>query len=164
MVAMRKLKVYLDTAVISHLAQEDAPEKMADTLKLWGMFKSGKYDIYLSDVTLNEVNACYEPKRTALFEFLSQIDYTEIAVDDEIDAVAQKFIDQGILKQKSFDDCRHIACTIVSDCDCIISWNFKHIVNVKTIKGVKIVSAITGYNEVSIYTPSFLLEGEEDND
>ncbi len=52
---MEKLKVYLDTSVISHLLQEDAPEKMADTLKLWEMFKDGKYDVYLSTVTLEEV-------------------------------------------------------------------------------------------------------------
>lgn len=32
---MRKLKVYLDTSVISHLMQEDVPEKMADTKQLW---------------------------------------------------------------------------------------------------------------------------------
>ena len=138
---------------------------MADTLRLWEIFKSGKYDIYLSDVTLIEVNRCYEPKRAALFEFLSQIDYTEISINDEIDVVAQKFIDNGILKQKSLDDCRHIACTIVNGCDCIISWNFSHIVNINTIKGIKIVSAITGYyNEISIYTPTFLLEGEAEND
>ena len=42
---MEKLKVYLDTSVISHLMQEDVPEKMADTLKLWDMFKDGKYDV-----------------------------------------------------------------------------------------------------------------------
>lgn len=29
---MKKLKVYLDTSVISHLTQEDVPEKMADTI------------------------------------------------------------------------------------------------------------------------------------
>ena len=28
---MGKLRVYLDTSVISHLLQEDVPEKMADT-------------------------------------------------------------------------------------------------------------------------------------
>lgn len=39
---MQKLKVYFDTSVISHLAQEDVPEKMADTQKLWEMFKQGK--------------------------------------------------------------------------------------------------------------------------
>lgn len=32
---MRKLKVYLDTSVISHLLQEDVPEKMSDTRQLW---------------------------------------------------------------------------------------------------------------------------------
>jgi hypothetical protein len=36
---MRKLKVYLDTSVISHLLQKDVPEKMADTRQLWEMFK-----------------------------------------------------------------------------------------------------------------------------
>ena len=36
---MEKLKVYLDTSVISHLMQEDVPEKMADTLKLWKKFQ-----------------------------------------------------------------------------------------------------------------------------
>lgn len=30
---MRKLKVYLDTSVISYLSQEDAPECMKDTRK-----------------------------------------------------------------------------------------------------------------------------------
>ena len=41
----RKLKVYLDTSVISHLIQDDVPEKIADTRKLWEMFKNGIYDI-----------------------------------------------------------------------------------------------------------------------
>ena len=51
---MRKLKVYLDTSVISYLSQEDAPERMKDTLELWKDFVNGKYDIYLSQVTLDE--------------------------------------------------------------------------------------------------------------
>ena len=36
---MRKLKVYLDTSVISHLLQEDVPEKMADTRQISWNFK-----------------------------------------------------------------------------------------------------------------------------
>ncbi len=38
---MRKLKVYLDTSVISHLLQEDVPEKMADTRQLWECLRMG---------------------------------------------------------------------------------------------------------------------------
>lgn len=46
---MKKLKIYLDTSVISHLKQGDAPDKTADTLKLWEDIKQGKYDVYLSE-------------------------------------------------------------------------------------------------------------------
>lgn len=42
---MRKLKVYLDTSVISHLMQEDVPEKMVDTLQLWELFREGTYGL-----------------------------------------------------------------------------------------------------------------------
>lgn len=55
MINVDKLKVYLDTSVISHLLQNDVPEKMADTRQLWKMFCSGKYDVYLSTVTLEDL-------------------------------------------------------------------------------------------------------------
>ncbi len=55
---MGKLKVYLDTSVISHLAHNDVPEKMADTRQLWKMFQAGEYDVFLSTVTLEEIGAC----------------------------------------------------------------------------------------------------------
>ena len=42
---MKKLKIYLDTSVISHLQADDVPEKMAITLKLWNDVKAGEYDM-----------------------------------------------------------------------------------------------------------------------
>ena len=129
---MRKLKVYLDTSVISHLLQEDVPEKMADTRQLWEMFKNGKYNVCLSAVTLREASE-----------------------------VARQIINTGILTEKSFDDCQHIGVAVVNDCDCIISWNFKHIVNIKTIRGVRSITNLQGYKPIEIWSPSVLLESEE---
>lgn len=105
---MRKLKVYLDTSVISHLMQEDVPEKMVDTLQLWELFREGMYDVYLSTVTLEEVSACPELKRSQLREYMAQISYTTLDITDEALSVAQKMIDLGILTPKSYDECRHI--------------------------------------------------------
>lgn len=68
---MEKLRVYLDTSVISHLLQKDVPEKMADTRQLWEMFRAGKYDVYLSTVTLEELKGCSEPKQSQLFDYLA---------------------------------------------------------------------------------------------
>ncbi|MBD5485760.1 MAG: type II toxin-antitoxin system VapC family toxin [Lachnospiraceae bacterium] len=157
---MRKLKVYLDTSVISHLLQEDVPDKMADTRKLWEMFRDGKYDVYLSTVTLEEVADCPEPKRSELRKFLEQINYSVIDITDELEMVAQKIIDMGILTKKSYDDCQHIAAAVVEECNCIISWNFKHIVNIKTIHGVRAITNLTGYKSIDILTPTVLLESE----
>jgi predicted nucleic acid-binding protein len=158
---MQKLKVYLDTSVISHLMQEDVPEKMSDTLKLWDMFKDGKYEVYLSQVTIDEIRKCPEPKRSVLYDYLSDIDYTNLEITSEILELAQKIIDIGILTQKSFDDCQHIAAAVVNECDCIISWNFKHIVNIKTIRGVRAITNLKGYKPIEILNPSVLLESEE---
>ena len=157
---MRKLKVYLDTSVISHLMQEDVPDKMADTRELWEMFKAGKYDVYLSTVTLEEISGCPEPKRSGLRKFLEQIQYSIIGITDEIEIVAQRIIDMGILTKKSYDDCQHIAAAVVGECNCIISWNFKHIVNIKTIHGVRAITNLTGYKDIDILSPTVLLESE----
>lgn len=81
---MRKMKIYLDTSVISYLQQEDVPERMKETLDLWKQFEEGKYDIYLSQVTLDEVGECQEPKKTVLYEYLSRIQYTKLEITDEV--------------------------------------------------------------------------------
>lgn len=160
---MQKLKVYLDTSVISYLYQEDAPERMQDTLKLWERFKNQEYDIYISDIVINEIAACKEEKLNILMDYLSQIEYHLIETDENTVGLAEKFIDFGILKQKSFDDCQHIASAIMAGCDIIISWNFKHIVNVKTIRGVKVITTLEGYKDLLIFPPYILLESEDDS-
>lgn len=161
---MKKLRIYLDTSVISHLKQNDAPEKMSDTLKLWDDIKAGKYSVFLSDTTLDEIEDCPADKLEILTEYLKGIEYTVISSNDEIEEIAQKIIDMGILRQKSYDDCIHIASAIVSECDMIVSWNFKHMANIKTIKGVRVVAYLQGYQNIDIVTPAMLIESEEDDD
>ena len=157
----RKLKVYLDTSVISHLIHEEVPEKMADTRKLWEMFLNGVYDVCLSTVTLQEIDDCTEPKRSHLWKFMNQTDYETYDVTEDALEVAHQIVGMGILTQRSFDDCQHIGVAVVNGCDCIISWNFKHIVNIKTIRGVRAITNLQGYRAIEIWSPSVLLESEE---
>ena len=160
---MRKLKVYLDTSVVSYLYQVDAPEKMQNTLDLWELFKNKVYEVYISDIVIREISGCNEEKLKILLDYLDQIDYNIIETDEDTVELAGKFIDFGILKQKSFDDCQHIAAAILAGCDIITSWNFKHIVNVKTVRGVKVITTLKGYKDLLIYLPSVLIEREDDN-
>jgi len=161
---MNKPKIYLDTSVISHLDASDAPEKMADTLRLWEMLERGRYDVVLSDVVLDELRKCVEPKRSYLLASMKKLRYEIIAIDASAVALASKFIDFGVLKEKSFDDCRHIAAALISGCDIIVSWNFKHIVNARTIQGTRKIATAGKYREILICSPTMLIQEDYGGD
>ncbi len=76
-----------------------------------------------------------------------------------MEKLAALIISTGILPQKSFDDCCHIALAVLHNCDIIVSWNFKHLVNPKTIRGVRAITIAEGYNDVIICDPLMLIGG-----
>ena len=109
---MRKLKLYLDSSVISHLFAEDTPDKMADTIRLWNECINGKYDIYISEVVTNEIRQCQEPKLSNMLEKMRLIDFQVLQETDEIKTLAAEYVKGGVLKEKSLADCFHIAYTL----------------------------------------------------
>ncbi|MDR0539451.1 MAG: PIN domain nuclease, partial [Spirochaetaceae bacterium] len=68
--AAKKLRLYLDTSVISYLDQTDSPEKMAETRLFWEKLKAGEFEIVISDVVNEEIENCDEQKREVLFDYL----------------------------------------------------------------------------------------------
>ena len=112
-----KQRLYLDTSIISFLKAEDSPEKMQDTVILWNNIKNNVYDVVISDLTIEELEKCLEPKRSYMFEKLKEIEMTVLKIENNVDELSRDFIKAGILKEKSFDDCRHIATAIMAKCD-----------------------------------------------
>ncbi|HHW02067.1 MAG TPA: type II toxin-antitoxin system VapC family toxin [Thermoanaerobacterales bacterium] len=157
---MKKLKVYLDTSVISHLDHPDAPENMQQTLKFWDELVKGLYWVFISEIVLLEINKCPEHKRLKMLEYINSIRYDEIIIDNEIIELARKYVSEGIIPGKYIDDALHIAAATVADCDILASWNFKHIVRSKTIFGVNGVNRLFGYKEIQLLTPGIII-GEE---
>lgn len=162
----KKIRIYLDTSVISYLDQQDSPERMKETQEMWEILKNNKYEIVISNIALLEVSECIEEKREKLKEYINELNYIEYTLNAETKELANLIIDEGILKPKSIDDALHIASAILSDSDIILSWNFKHLVNVNTINGVRKICFNRSFNRIiDIYSPNILLErGEDEND
>ena len=158
---MRKLKLYLDTSTISHLFADDTPEKMEDTNKLWDDFVNGKYKIYISQVVVDEIEKCTEPKQSRMIEKLQQTDFEVLDETDEVKSLTIEYIKGGVLKEKNIADCRHIAHAVVYNCDAIVSWNFEHLANFKTMNKVKVINAIFHYKEMQILPPTMFIERDE---
>jgi len=157
---MRKLKLYLDTSVISHLEAPDTPEKMADTLMLWDNLKSrSDIQIVISELTLRELSKCSQPKLLFLLEKLNEFDYLFLEISEDDRKLANHYLINDILTQKSIDDLLHIAIATLNDCHYILSWNFKHFVNPKTIHAVWAINKMINLPDINIVSPSMMLGG-----
>ncbi|EOS79243.1 hypothetical protein C817_02943 [Dorea sp. 5-2] len=119
---MRKLKVYLDTSVISHLQQEDVPEKMHETQELWKHFKKRPdVEVIISDLVIREISKCSEPKLSFLLSELAQLDYTMVEITEDERGLADIYLKNGVLREKSLDDLTHIAIATLNECRYIVS-------------------------------------------
>lgn len=155
---MRKLLIYLDTSFISHLEQEDAPEKKYETNELWFNFKKRKdVNLIVSSVTFAEIDKCKEPKRSLLLERMSENDLLIVSETDDDYQLSKLYLTKNVLSNKSFDDLRHIA--IAVNHNYILSWNFKHFVNPKTINAINSLNKEYNLPEIRILPPSMMLGG-----
>ena len=159
---INKIRVYLDTSIISYLDQQDMPDRMKDTQKMWEIIKTNKFQVIISDLVFREIGECEDEKRKTLLAYLKEIDYEEYEVNSETDELATLIVDEGILRPKSIDDATHIAAAILSNANMILSWNFKHLVNYDTINGVRQICLKKHLNRIiDICSPYVLLENEE---
>jgi hypothetical protein len=138
----------------------DAPEKMKDTLLLWNDIIKGAYDIVISDATIDELESCAEPKRSFMYSRIAEIEYADSSRTLEAETLAGLYTKIGGLPPKSSVDALHLAIASTSGCQAILSWNFKHIVNLRAMNAVEAVNIREGYYPLKILSPTMLLESE----
>jgi len=158
---MKKLALYLDTSVISFaLSQDISDNDRSITLKLLEEINKGRYEAYISDVVIRELgNTKDATKREKLLKLARKIEVEEILeVDEEIDRVADKYIEERIIPAVYRDDALHIALTTVKGLDILVSWNFRHLVKHKTRIEVIGVNTLLGYRAIDICTPREVIE------
>ena len=161
---MKKLKIYLDTSAIGYLDEQTSPKEMDEMKALWEDIKRGKYEVYLSQITLEEIYANQnKDKVKVLTNYLSEIEYAIIEINDEIRNIADLVRKNELLiADRERNDRLHIGAAVVYGCNLLVSLNFKHLVNVKTVKGVRSIAVLGGYESVDIVPPIMLLsEGDE---
>jgi hypothetical protein len=76
-----------------------------------------------------------------------------IEMTDEVKALALLYIKEGALGEASRNDAYHIALASINRVDCLISWNFKHIVNYNKIKMFNAINMRFGYPLIDICSP-----------
>lgn len=74
-------------------------------------------------------------------------------VSDAALRLANKYIQEKVIGDKNLNDCLHISLATIKNADFLISWNFKHVVNVNRIRGYNVVNLREGYDTLDIRSP-----------
>lgn len=155
---MKKLTVYVDASVIGGCEDEEFSEV---TLKLWKKFITGEYCAVLSEHTLRELQGAPEKVRNRLFE-IPEVNQIILPDTAEVFALADAYLEHGIVSPGSRADALHVALASVGRVDVLVSWNFRHVVNFGKIRLFNAVNLEQGYGFIEIRSPQEVLTDEED--
>jgi predicted nucleic acid-binding protein len=152
------MNVYTDTSVIGGCFDEEFKEW---SNALFQEFVVGAKQIMLSDLTLQELEFARQEIREKVKEIPNEY-RVAISINDEAIKLAETYINEGALTNKSYNDALHIALATINNADVLASWNFKHIVNLDRIRLYNSINFRLGYKMIEIRTPREILKPIED--
>jgi len=151
-------KVYIDTSIVGGYFDD---EFSSDTQALFKRLENKEIIFMISSVLQQELQKAPDNVRELLNKYddscFEYVELTKEAID-----LADKYIDEKVVGKTSVDDCRHIALATINRADVLVSWNFKHIVNLDRIKGYNGVNLKYGYSVVEIRSPKELLKYDKE--
>ncbi len=154
---MPRLRICIDTSVIGGCFD---PEFAVDSSALCDAFRSGRHQPIVSDLLRAELELAPERVRLVLATIPSGY-IEEVELDDEAADLADAYLREGVVPNRSLVDARHIAIATVCRADVLVSWNFEHVVNLMRIRGYNAVNLKRGYPSLEIRSPKEVL-GEAD--
>ncbi len=152
---MKKLRIYIDTSVIGGMFDD---EFRVRTDKLFREIKEGRFIPCVSVVVSKEI----EKAPDYVLKFFNDLlpDCEILDVDGNCLTLRDEYLNNKIVSRKFMDDALHVAIATVSNCDIIVSWNFKHIVHFDKIALYNAVNRINGYKDIFINSPAEVIDYE----
>jgi hypothetical protein len=149
-------QVYIDTSVMGGYFDVEFAK---DTIPFFESLYNGEWVILLSDQLNKELTNAPERVRELLKTFSPA--YTEyVEMTPEAEHLANKYVEAGVVGKTSLTDCQHIAIATLYQADILVSWNFKHIVNLGRINGYNGINLQHGYHTIEIRTPKEIMNYE----
>ena len=154
---MHKLRIYIDTSVIGGCFDEEFAEW---SNMLFDEFIAGKKIAVISEVVVEELSKASNNIQNRI----NDIDSSNLEIifrNNEVDLLAFQYIECGAITTKYKEDALHIALATYYNVDVLVSWNFKHIVNLNRILKYNSVNLSNGYKIIEIRTPKEVISNEE---
>ena len=91
--------------------------------------------------------------RTGLEHAIARLRPTLLEEDEASLGLAEAYVEAGVVGSRHRDDARHLALASVAGVDTVVSWNFRHMVNLAKKWLVHSVNVRLGYALIDIVSP-----------
>ena len=154
-----KPRLYLETTIPSYLVARPSRDVILaghqEATRRWWEKKRGEYDIYVSELVLEETAAGDPAMAAARHAALAGL--PQLVQTPEVDALAARILEQGTIPPAAAPDAEHIAQAAVHAMNYLLTWNCKHIANAMHRRRVETVCAEAGLVCPIICTPHHLI-------
>jgi predicted nucleic acid-binding protein len=151
---MKKETLYLDTSVPSAYYDNRAEERREATIKFWKEVLP-HYDVCISTITIEELGATKDKVLRRNFERLVN-GFNLLKPNKKIRELTNVYIHKRIFRERYVDDALHVAIATFYKVPYLASWNFEHLVKVRTRRLVNSVNALEGFGGIEIVSPQEL--------
>ena len=148
-----KTKIYIDTSVVGGYFEE---EFETETKALFKRLENKEVIFVTSELLDQELTKAPQHVKELLNNYDDDC-FEQVKLTVEAEALANAYIEEGIVGMKHIDDCRHIALATVNNANVLASFNFKQIVNYDKIILYNSVNLRYGYKTIEIRNPKDLI-------
>ncbi len=153
-IQMKKETLYLDTSVPSAYFDDRTKERQEATITFWRKVLP-LYQVYISGITVEELEATKNEFLRRNFKKLVK-GFRILKVNKKIRNLTRIYIEKGIFPERYIDDALHVATASFYNVSYLVSWNFEHLVKVRTRRLVNSVNILEGFSEIEIVSPQEL--------
>ncbi len=151
-----KQRIYIDTSVIGGYFDKEFKK---DTVVFFTNVFNSNSILVVSRLLDSEISNA--PQVVVDFYKSLPNEFIEfVEVTDEERKLADMYVNEKVVGKSSISDCQHIATATLNKVDVLVSWNFKHIVNLPRIRGYNAINLREGFHTIEIRTPKEIFKNE----
>ncbi len=135
-----RVKLYLDTSVLGAVCDPGPEERVAATRWVLEGLVEGRWEGFISTLVLEEIERAPESVRRKIASELRKTPLSVLEESPESLSLASAYVSDGAIPVDYEDDARHIAIATINDIRVIVSWNFRHMVNIESKRRINSVN------------------------
>jgi predicted nucleic acid-binding protein len=139
------VKLYVDTSVLGALFDKEPVGRPEMTRLFFETARTRRDTLYISDLVLEEIDRAPDRVRFSLMSLIRRIRPLVLSESRESLSLADEYVAARVIPVSSRDDARHVAIATLAGSDALVSWNFRHLVNLRRKRLVHSVNIRLGY-------------------